>query len=226
MTHMNNQSRLLSACIGFAAAVLLTCSQAGAQSFTGSISGTITDASGAVVLGAKVTAIRLDTNRRVSAATGIDGVYLATALPVGEYRVEVAAPGFKQAVHTGLKLELNQAAVIDFRLEVGKSTELVQVTSDAPLLESTTSDLGKVVDNRRILDLATEHRNVFTLINLTPRRARLLVFPLRLPGVGGLRLAYQYERDRRGRRHSGDAAAARALRHLGFSLRRPVDPGE
>jgi Carboxypeptidase regulatory-like domain/TonB dependent receptor len=168
MTHMNQRSRFLYACSGLAAAVLLTCSQAGAQSFTGSISGTITDPSGAVVSGSRVTVIRLETNRKVSAVTGIDGIYLTTALSVGEYRVEVTARGFKQAVHTGLKLELNQAAVIDFRLEVGTSTELVQVTSDAPLLESTTSDLGKVVDNRRILDLPLNTRNVFTLINLTP----------------------------------------------------------
>jgi hypothetical protein len=81
MTHMNKRSRFLSTCIGLAAAVLLTCSQAGAQSFTGSISGTITDPSGAVVSGARVTVTRLETNRKVSAATGIDGVYLATTRP-------------------------------------------------------------------------------------------------------------------------------------------------
>ena len=78
------------------------------------------------------------------------------------------APGFKLGVRTGITLELNQAAVINFALDVGIATERVEVVGDAALLESTTSDLGKVVDNRRILDLPLNTRNVFTLINLTP----------------------------------------------------------
>ena len=89
-------------------------------------------------------------------------------LPVGDYRVEAAAPGFKVGVRTGITLEMNQSAVINFALDVGIATEHVEVVGDAALLESTTSDVGKVVDNRRILDLPLNTRNVFTLINLTP----------------------------------------------------------
>ena len=150
------------------AALLVAYTQAGAQSFTGSITGTITDPSGAIVQGVVVTITRLETNRRVSATTRPDGVYLATALPVGDYRIEAAAPGFKLAVHTGIQLELNQSAVVDFVLEIGTATDRVEVVGDAALLESATSDLGKVVDNRRILELPLNTRNVFSLINLTP----------------------------------------------------------
>ena len=168
MVNRKNSSRVLSAGIGLLAVALLVCSQAAAQSFTGSITGTITDPSGAVVPGVTVTAIRLETNRTVSTVTRADGVYLATALPVGDYRVEAAAPGFKLAVRNGIQLELNQAAVINFALEIGATTDRVEVVGDAALLESATSDLGKVVDNRRILELPLNTRNVFSLINLTP----------------------------------------------------------
>ena len=103
-------------------------------------------------------------------------------------------------MRTGITLELNQAAVINFALDVGIATERVEVVGDAALLESTTSDLGKVVDNRRILDLPLNTRNVFTLINLTPGALGSSSIPLRRPGVVGLRRAHQHERDRGGRR--------------------------
>ena len=133
MTHKMNQSRGLFAGIGVAMATLLACSPAGAQSFTGSITGTVTDPSGAVAPGVKVTVTQLETNRTVTATTRADGVYLATALPVGDYRVDGQAPGFKRAVHTGIKLEMNQTAVIAIALEIGTTTERVEVVGDAAL---------------------------------------------------------------------------------------------
>jgi hypothetical protein len=151
-----------------AAAILFAGVRCYAQSFTGAITGTVTDPSGAVVQGATVTITQKETNRRVAALSRADGTYLATALPVGEYRVEAAAPGFKVGVRSGITLELNQSAVINFALDVGIATERVEVAGDAALLETTTSDVGKVVDNRRILELPLNTRNVFTLINLTP----------------------------------------------------------
>lgn len=168
MTFAKIHSRVLFSIIGAAAALLLTGTRCEAQSFTGSITGTVTDPSGAVVPGTTVTITQKETNRRATAITRADGAYLATALPVGDYRVEASAPGFKLGVRTGITLELNQSAVIDFKLDVGIPTERVEVVADAALLESTTSDVGKVVDNRRILDLPLNTRNVFTLITLTP----------------------------------------------------------
>jgi hypothetical protein len=166
MFNAKNESRILFVTV--AAAVLLAGIRCDAQSFTGSITGTVTDPSGAIVQGATVTITQKETNRRVATVSRADGTYLATALPVGDYRVEATAPGFKLGVRSGITLELNQSAVINFALDVGIATERVEVIGDAALLESTTSDLGKVVDNRRILELPLNTRNVFTLINLTP----------------------------------------------------------
>src|SRR5215471_17541927 len=168
MTYGRHQSKVLFSIIGMAAALLLSGTRCNAQSFNGSITGTVMDPSGAVVPNTTVTITQKETNHRVTAVTRPDGAYLATALPVGEYRVEASAPGFKLGVRAGITLELNQAAVIDFNLDVGMATERVEVVGDAALLETTTSDLGKVVDNRRILELPLNTRNVFTLINLTP----------------------------------------------------------
>ncbi len=168
MASRNNQSRILFSVFALAATAFFASPTCDAQSFTGSISGTITDPSGAVVTGAKITVTQAETNLRIIAVSGKDGAYFAAPLPVGDYSVEAAAQGFKLGVRAGVKLELNQAAVINFALTVGVATERVEVLGDAALLESTTSDLGKVVDNRRILDLPLNTRNVFTLINLTP----------------------------------------------------------
>jgi len=99
--------------------LLLACNYAVAQSLTGSISGTITDATGAVVPGVRVSVTQLETNRRANVVSSGSGVYLATALPVGDYRVEGVAQGFKVAIPTGIILELNQAARVDIALEVG-----------------------------------------------------------------------------------------------------------
>lgn len=168
MAYRNPPSRILYTSIALAAAMFLAGVRCDAQSFTGTITGAISDPSGAVVPGTKVTITQTETNRRVNAVTSADGGYLATALPVGDYRIEASAPGFKLGVRTGIKLEMNQSAVINFSLDVGMATERVEVVGDAALLESTTSDVGKVVDNRRIRDLPLNTRNVFSLINLTP----------------------------------------------------------
>src|SRR5258706_12874532 len=102
MAYGKNQSRFLFTSIGIAVALLFACAPGYAQSFTGSIAGTVTDPSGAVVPGAQVTITQTETNRRVTTLTRADGVYLATALAVGDYRVEAAAAGFKLGVRTGI----------------------------------------------------------------------------------------------------------------------------
>lgn len=168
MAYPRKRPRVLPRLAAVVASALLASAPCVAQSFTGSISGTVADSSGAVVPSAQVTITQTETNRQARVVAGNDGTYLAPALPVGDYRVEATAAGFKIGVRSGIKLELNQAAVINLTLDVGAATDRVEVKGDAELLESTTSDLGEVVDNRRILDLPLNTRNVFTLINLTP----------------------------------------------------------
>lgn len=76
--------------------------------------------------------------------------------------------GFRRAFRGGIVLQIQQTAVIDFTLELGAVSEEVEVKAEAPVLESTTTTLGKVVDNRRIGDLPLNTRNVYSLIFLTP----------------------------------------------------------
>ncbi len=141
---------------------------AAGQSFTGTILGTVKDSSGAVVPGVEMTIVHLQTNREIKTTTNDRGEYVSVPLSVGHYRVEAALPGFKRAVRSGITLEVQQAAVVNFTLEIGEVAEKVEVVADAPLLEATTSTLGKVVDNRRILELPLNTRNVYDLVKLTP----------------------------------------------------------
>lgn len=139
-----------------------------AQSITGSITGIVTDASGAVVPGANVTVVNVDTNARAAVQTDSSGNYTATLLPRGSYRVEVSATGFKRFVRDGIILQVQQTARIDIQLAVGEVAESVMVTADAARLETENATLGKVVDNRAIVNLPLNTRNVYSLVFLTP----------------------------------------------------------
>jgi len=138
------------------------------QSFTGSILGTVTDPGGAVVPGASVTVTSLDTNRVFEGTTNEVGNYVIANLQRGQYQIEVTSPGFKKFVRRGIVLEMQQQAKVDVVLEVGDVSESIEVIGDAPLLETTDSTVGKVIDNRRIVALPLNSRNVFTLLYLTP----------------------------------------------------------
>ena len=91
-----------------------------AQSFTGSVLGTVRDASGALVPGAKVAVTNVDTNLRAQETSGADGFYRANSLPPGNYRVEVVASGFKKAVREGLNLQITQQLQVDIGLTIGE----------------------------------------------------------------------------------------------------------
>jgi hypothetical protein len=138
------------------------------QTFTGSILGTVRDASGALVPGATVVATETATNARHGALSGDAGNFVLTQLRPGNYTVEVTMPGFKKFLAPSLDLHTTQQIRIDVQLAVGDVSETIAVSEEAPVVESTTSSIGKVVDNRRILDLPLNTRNVYTLIFLTP----------------------------------------------------------
>jgi len=147
---------------------LLVVQFAAGQSFTASILGTVKDASGGVVPRATISIVNTGTNARAEAASDAGGYYIAPLLPPGRYRLEAAAPGFKRFVREGIVLQVNEQARIDISLAVGEVAESVTVDADAPLLESTTSTIGKVVDNARIVNMPLNTRNVYGLIFLTP----------------------------------------------------------
>jgi len=139
-----------------------------AQVDTARIIGTVRDASGAVVPGAEVSITHLQTGRQYAAlVTGSDGVYKSVPLAVGDFRVEAKMQGFKRAVREGITLEIQQTAVIDFALEVGGVTDVVNVVEAAPLLATTEATQGQVVDNKRILELPLNGRDYLELALLS-----------------------------------------------------------
>ncbi|MGH9627122.1 MAG: carboxypeptidase regulatory-like domain-containing protein, partial [Bryobacteraceae bacterium] len=148
--------------------VLLALSWAlNAQQDQGSITGTITDNTGAVVPDALVTARDVNTNIAVSHRTNQDGVYFIGPLKIGVYEVTVESKGFKKAVRGGVDLHANDRLGIDFTLQVGDVVEVVEVTGQAPILETETSSLDYVVSRRQITEFPLNSRNYQTLALLT-----------------------------------------------------------
>ena len=105
-----------------------------AFSQTAQLTGTVTDQSAAIVVGTKVTASNVDTGVARSSIANQSGNYLITALLPGNYRVTAEAPGFKQVLREAIRLEVDQAARLDFSLEVGETRETVSVEAAAVLL--------------------------------------------------------------------------------------------
>ncbi len=138
------------------------CLEARAQT-TGTIYGTVTDTAGAAIGGAIVTIKNLDTNQTRSATTGEAGSYSVTLLPVGPYNVMIEAAGFRLFIREKLELEVNANLRVDGRLEVGEVTERVVVTAEVPQIDTASSTLGKVVEERRIVELPLNGRNFLQL---------------------------------------------------------------
>ena len=139
-----------------------------AQTITATLEGLVTDTTNAVVPGAKVTVVNTATNAQFSTETNATGRFVAPSLQPGPYTVIVEETGFKRVERSGLVLEVEQTARIQITLEVGAVTETVEVSAEAPLLESTTSSMGHVVDNQKITSLPLNSRNPYRLALLVP----------------------------------------------------------
>ena len=128
----------------------------GAQQFYGSITGTVTDVTGAVVPNANVRVTNADTNVTVVSRTNGAGVYAANNLVVGTYRVEAEASGFKRAVASNIALEVGATPKVDLALAVGQTNEAVEVTAaNAAILQTEQTDLGQTLDSSRLQQLPT-----------------------------------------------------------------------
>jgi hypothetical protein len=149
-------------------AILMTlAASVSAQVTTVSIHGTVTDPTGAVVPNAQVTAVNTETNFSRSVMTESSGSYAVQFLPLGPYRLEVTASGFKKFVQSGIILEVNRNARIDPTLETGALSETVLVTSDAGLVETNSAALGQTTNNEEITRLPLVDRDVYRLLELT-----------------------------------------------------------
>src|SRR5882757_4774125 len=144
------------------------CGSGSAQLSTASLSGTIADATGAVIPHATITLTQTDTNVVRTATTKDDGSYHEEFLPVGPYRISVAASGFKTLQRAGVVLAVMQDATLNLTLENGTATETVTVTSDVPLVNLGNSTLGDTVSNVEIDNLPLVNRNVDRLLQLVP----------------------------------------------------------
>jgi hypothetical protein len=156
-------------CGFFSVILFLSCSLAlKAQSTYGTLTGTVTDMSGAAVPGATVTLINKATAEKQAQDTGDTGLYSFVNLNPGEYRLVAEKTGFKQVNRENLVILVQQTARVDITLPIGQATETVTVTSDVPLLQSETSSLGQVVEERNADELPLNGRNVFSLVEVAP----------------------------------------------------------
>ncbi len=151
---------------------------ASAQVNTGTILGTVTDPSGAVVANAKIAATNEDTGFVRSTVSSADGSYLIPLLPTGpKYKVEAQASGFKSFSLVGVELQLNQNVRIDIHVQVGAATEVVQVSGQTPLVDTQSAGGGEVVESRRISELPLNGRNPLQLAGLIPGVSALSTVP-------------------------------------------------
>lgn len=139
-----------------------------AQQGRGTISGTVTDQQGALVPGASIEIRSVGTNAIFRTTTNEQGFYTAPGLPVGGYEVNAAVQGFKRAVRSGITLQVDQKAAVNFTLELGQVTEAVEVVGQAPLVDASSATVGKVVENRRVQELPLNGRNALALTLLAP----------------------------------------------------------
>lgn len=142
-----------------------------AQTDTGSVTGFITDPSGAAIGGATVTLRSPDMGRQYRAVSNETGNYTLSAVLPGVYELAVEAPGFAKAVRTNLVVNVQARLQADFALKIGSASEIVEVSAITPLLESQSSSVGQVVDNRAVVTLPLNGRNYSQLATLMPGAA-------------------------------------------------------
>jgi outer membrane receptor protein involved in Fe transport len=145
----------------------ILCSLAFPQKDTGSIVGTVKDPTGAVVTGASVEVTDVERGQTFRTKTSDAGEFVASPLKIGRYTVTVEKPGFKRAVSESVELNVQGRVAVNISLQVGQQTEQVIVTGAAPLLETETSELGQVVDRRRVSNLPLNGRNFAQLALLS-----------------------------------------------------------
>lgn len=165
--------------MGWVVVVLLVCTPAFAQNDRASITGRVTDPSGASVVGAAVKVTNINTGATFDATTNDDGRFVVPSiLQVGMYRVEASKAGFKTAVSDNVELRIGDVREVDLALQVGATTEQVTVTSEVPLLNTETSSQGAVIVGRQITELPLRDRNFTNLALLTPGVSRTITTPL------------------------------------------------
>lgn len=149
------------------ASIFLCIASLGIAQTTSSLTGTTSDASGGLIQGVKVTIVNQETQLTRESLSSDAGAFNLAPLPPGPYVVRVEKEGFRP-IRQEVRLEVNQAARLDFKLELGSVSEVVEVSAAAPLLESESSSIGQVIENKQITELPLNGRNFVQLATLGP----------------------------------------------------------
>src|SRR5438045_4436568 len=137
-----------------------------AQVDTGSVFGTVSDASGAPIRGAKVTLTNEGTAAVLSTMTGADGIYKFTPVKIGNYKISASFQGFQTITQTGVEVNVGADVVVNFALKPGQVTEIVEVSAAPPVLETQNGSVGQVVDSKSVNELPLNGRNFTFLAQL------------------------------------------------------------
>jgi Carboxypeptidase regulatory-like domain/TonB dependent receptor len=164
---MSRRRSSLLAATAAAIASLFLAQPAGAQSLA-RLRGTVTDEQNAVVANARIVVRNQATGEERTAASDATGEYQVSALPVGVYRIEVQADGFQARAVTDLRVEVAQTAVQNLRLSVGGVAEEVSVVGEAPVIQSDTTSVGQVIDQRTVQEIPLNGRHFVDLGLLIP----------------------------------------------------------
>jgi len=139
-----------------------------AQLSSGTILGTVTDASGAVVPGATVKIVNPATNLTREVITNEDGNFRVDQLPIGLYQVEFEKAGFRKEIRAGVKVDIDQRARVDAALSAGTVTEVININAEASLVQKDDASLGQVIEERKIVTLPLNGRNFSQLAYIVP----------------------------------------------------------
>ncbi|MGH9353604.1 MAG: carboxypeptidase regulatory-like domain-containing protein, partial [Terriglobia bacterium] len=162
---MKGPLRKAAACLGF---LFFSYSLAMGQTTFGTLVGTVSDPSGAVVPAVQVTLTNTATNAKQITATNSDGIYEFVNVLPGSYRVDAEKAGFKHFSRSPVVVQVQQSYRLDVDLQVGVVTQTVSVTGETPLLQPQTSSLGQVIAGRSVTEMPLNGRNVFNLMELAP----------------------------------------------------------
>ncbi len=139
-----------------------------AQVDTGTILGTVKDQTGAVIPDARVTITNQGTSEQITTTTRSDGTYIVTPLKIGTYRISVEHAGFSKAENAAFDLNIQQQAVVNFELRAGSTSQTVEVTSQAPLLQTQSAVVGQVIGEATVVNMPLNGRDWTMLAMLTP----------------------------------------------------------
>ncbi len=139
-----------------------------AQGTAGRLLGRVLDPTGALVAGATLTLTNADSGVAQKAMSTKSGDYIFLAVPVGTYRLQAEAPGFQSFIADGIAVQLNATVTYDIRLTVGSSAQSVEVTAAPPIVDTTSTQLGAVVNSRAVENLPLNERNTYQLLQLQP----------------------------------------------------------